>query len=299
MTVFNDRRVVMRLINIENKIQVDDNMDDIAQNLHRRTVLADMMLPGWYDGWESVYDNIEIQFQSFSDNHHQMKEIYVATDGDVAFILMHLHLEYFHGDTPQVFAFRQFDTFQLVGERWLCKLGHCMVPVVPDTGLREMGALDVRPEWKWPNDTLPGPSADIETAQQEVRTWFDRRITATSADDVMALLGPREDIISYTPYSPEEHRGQAEIRQYYEQYFAGVTRIDATVEDYHVTNNGLMAAILARVTYRIERSDGSDDLFTVRQSHGLRRVGDCWEAMIEMASFPIDFSVNKPVKALV
>ncbi len=125
MAKFNDRRIVIQLINIENKIQVDDNMDDIAHNIHRHAVMADMMLPGWYDGWEAIYDAVAVQFAGINDNRHVMKEIYVATDGDMAFILMHIHLEQFYDGAPRIFAFRQFDTFQKIGERWLCRQAHC------------------------------------------------------------------------------------------------------------------------------------------------------------------------------
>ena len=295
MNEFNDRRVVIQLINMENKIQVDDNMDDIAHNVHRHAVMADMMLPGWYNGWEAIYDAVEGQFNTINDNQHTMKEITVATDGDMAFILMHIHLEQYHGQAPRIFAFRQLDTFQKIGERFLCRQAHCAVPIEPDTGKRPPGALDVREEWKWPADTLPGPAVSEDQAQQEIRAWFDARIAATSAEAVMRQIGPREDVIVYTPYLPGEHRGQAEIRAHYSAVFDKVQSMQAEVTDYHVATNGRMGSIISRQNLVLTLRDSSVRGVSVRQSHALRRVDEKWQAMVEMTSFPVDLNTGQPV----
>ncbi len=295
MAKFNDRRIVIQLINIENKIQVDDNMDDIAHNIHRHAVMADMMLPGWYDGWEAIYDAVAVQFAGINDNRHVMKEIYVATDGDMAFILMHIHLEQFYDGAPRIFAFRQFDTFQKIGERWLCRQAHCFVPIEPDTGNRARGALPVREEWKWPTDTLPSAAVSEERAKREIRAWFDARIASDSVDAVMRRIGPREDVIVYAPYLPGEYRGQQECRDYYASVFDSVASIEAEVTDYHVATNGLMGAIMSRQNLAIHMRDSTTRRISVRQSHGLRRVGDAWQSMIEMTSFPVDLKTGEPV----
>lgn len=295
MKRFNDRRLVVQLINIENKIQVDDNMDDIAHNVHRHAVMADMMTPGWYDGWEEIYDNVENQFNTINDNQHTMKELYVATDGDMAFILMHIHLEQFHGGTSRVFAFRQFDTFQKIGERFLVRQAHCMVPIVAETGLRAPGALPVRDEWRWPPDGVSGEAVPVDQATAEIAAWFEARIAADSADAVMRQIGPREDVIVYAPYQPEEHRGQAEIRAYYQSVFDRVQSIRTEVVDRHIATNGLMGSIIARLNLTVTGKDGSEKVVSVRQSHGLRREGDAWQTMIEMTSFTVDLKTNAPV----
>lgn len=296
---FNDRRVVMQLVNLENKIQVDDNMDDVAHNIHRHAVMADMMTPGWYDGWESIYDNVENQFNTVNDNQHCMKEMVIATDGDMAFIIMHIHLEQLHGGSPRIFAFRQVDTFQKLGERFLCRQAHCMVPIVAASGLRAPGALPLREEWSWPADTLPGPTTTEAAAKEEIWTWFNQRIAAKSADAVMAAIGPREDVIVYSPYQPEEHRGQAEIRAYYEGVFAKVRAISVELIDYHVATNGIMASILCRLNLAVTSLGGEESKLSVRQSHWLRRVGGVWQSMMEMTSFTVDLHSGLPVNAAI
>jgi ketosteroid isomerase-like protein len=102
-------------------------------------------------------------------------------------------------------------------------------------------------------------------------------------------------VIVYAPYLPGECRGQQECRDYYASVFDSVASIEAEVTDYHVATNGLMGAIMSRQNLVIHMRDSTTRRISVRQSHGLRRVGDAWQSMIEMTSFPVDLKTGKPV----
>jgi ketosteroid isomerase-like protein len=295
MEKFNDRRIVTKLINTENTIQVVDNIDDLMQNVAREAVMADMMLPAWYVGWEQIYDNIAVQYATVNDNKHVMREMSVATRGEMAAILMNIELDQFHDGAPRVFAFRQLDIFRKKGERWLAVQAHCYVPVDPETGDRAKGALPVREPLQWPQDAVPAPATSEEQAKTELRAWFESRISAANAEDVMRHFGSGDDAVVYSPYLPGEHRGLAEIRKHFAAELEDVVSVKADVTDYHVATDGRMGAIISRQNRELTLRDGSVRRVSVRHSDCLRRVDGRWFSMIEMTSFPTDLKTGRPV----
>ncbi|MFC4595696.1 YybH family protein [Sphingobium tyrosinilyticum] len=295
MTTFNHRITVTELSNIENWIQVVDNIDDLMLNVSRQIVMADMMLPAWYVGWESVYDNVGQQYATTVGNQHKLPEMNIFTDDNLAAILMTIELNQKKDGKPIVFAFRQLDIFRKRGRHWLATQAHCYVPVDPETGERAPGALPLRGPIEWSDDPLPGPATQEKEAEEELRAWFRSRIAAQDIESLMAHFGPGDDVVLYTPYLPGEHRGLAEIRTHFVKAFADIASMKAEATDYHVTTDGLMAGIIARLNLHLTMNDGSEKKLSVRHSNALRRVNGKWHAMIEMRSFPTDLATGKPV----
>jgi ketosteroid isomerase-like protein len=85
------------------------------------------------------------------------------------------------------------------------------------------------------------------------------------------------------------------VRAHFNRALSDIAALRTTVIDWHVTTDGLMAGIIARLNLHITHRDGRESRLSVRHRDALRRVDGRWYAMIEMRSFPTDLAAGKPV----
>jgi ketosteroid isomerase-like protein len=292
---------VQAIINLQQIAQQPDNVDEALQYVAREVVMADLMLPSWHVGWEQLYDNLKLQFESTRQIKASLRDINIATDGKLACLTMQVHADIILKDgSPFHITFREFDSFRKSARRWLVTQSHVYYPIDPTTGQAMINAdLPVRGPVQWSEDPLPGPAVSNEQAKIELRNWLDSRSSATDVDVLMTHFGPGGDVIAFSPYAPGQYRGLQEIRDYLAQMLANVRAIEATVTDFVVATNGLMAGTLARQDVRISMRDGKTREVTIRQSNCLRRSGNRWYSVFEAISFaPSDQHEGNPIVLL-
>lgn len=293
---FNHADDIDAIYHLEDQAQTALSGDDVMRHIAREVVMADIMTGGspsaWYVGWEQQWANMHAQFAHVRDLTAEMQDMTYVSNGRLACLGMYVHAITQQGKVP--ITFRELDAFRKTkGGSWLLTMSHVYYPVDRETSRFDRNwEVPLRGPVQWSGNPLPGPAVSEEQALHELRDWFDSRIVAATAEEVMRHFAADEEVIAFGPYLPGVHRGRNEVRAHYAEMLKNVRRVTSEVTDYHVQTDGELGMIISRQNLSLSLTDGKAEQLSIRHSGCLRRNGSRWEAMMEMISFPVDLATG-------
>jgi ketosteroid isomerase-like protein len=272
------------------------DIDKLMRYFAKDAVAADMGTPGWYQGHDEIYAAYQPQLAAVQSHKFHMDDINIASDGNLACAAMRIQFDATLKDNSSVsMHIRQLDALKKIGGHWRIIQQHASLPVDAKTGSAVWnGQLPARGPLKWADNIAPRAAVSPAQAKKEIVTWLDSSATA-DIDELMRHYGPGDDFILYDVFSPGEHRGLRDVRDYYVPMLSGAKSLEVKVPTIAVESDGILAVQIDKQDVKISMADGTSHTMSVRQSDCLRRVDGKWYSFFEMASFPIDMRTGKAV----
>jgi ketosteroid isomerase-like protein len=295
--MLNDPKDVQEIINLEHYLANLTDVEKVMPLFAANAIVADLSLPGWYEGHDSISAAFKPQFESIQTLNADIKDISVVTDGQFSCAALTVQIKGFlKNGTPLSTSFRELDALKKTDGKWRWIQQHVSYPMDAKTGRSLIdGPLPARGNLKARKISLSLIGKSSAPAKDEIRTWFDGALIAKDVDSLGPLFVSGDESIIYNEISPGELRGSIEIRNYYRPVFEDIKELNGTPASFSVDSDGILGVLISRVDITVKTKDGKSRPLSIRQSDCLRREDGKWKAFFEMASFPVDLKTGLAV----
>ena len=290
---------VAQITAIEAALAGETDVDKALVHYAPDAVMATIAAPGWYEGTGQIRAALVSRLSALRSIAVHTDEINIASDGYLACAAMVVRREAVGNDgTSQSTAVRQLDALKKIDGQWRIVQQQISVPVDVATGAPILnGPLGVKGPLGWSAVPAPNGVQAPAEARADIRKWLESNIIPLTADGAMETYGPSDDLILFDVASPVEHRGRAEMRQYFGSVLNGIRNFEYRIPAFTVDTDGSFAVQISYLDLKPNMVSGPPQYISFRQSDCLRRIGDRWFPFFEMGSFPIDPQTGKAIMA--
>ena len=258
-------------------------------------VVLDYMTGGIYQGRPAIKTAVTALLAPLKSVKANIREHNIVTDGQFACDM--LTTDYTFQDRASKsgsLSLRQMDALQKIGGRWQVVQSQVAALNDPKTGMAVMKDLQVRGDIAWPADMTLGAAMPPAEARKEIETWANVSMRVVGIDAVMPFYGPNEgEVAMYAPTVPGNLRGRSEMRAYYTASMNSFESVTTVTPILKVDTDGVLGAQIDVQEITLHLRDGKTQPLYWRQSDCVRRVGDKWYGILDMASFPVDLKTGK------
>jgi ketosteroid isomerase-like protein len=267
----------------------------LAQTYAPDAVVLDYMTGGIYQGRPAIKTAVTALLAPLKSVSAKIREHNIVTDGRFAcdMLTTDYRFEDRNGKSGSI-SLRQMDALQKVGGEWQVVQSHVAALNDPKTGMAVMKDLQVRGDTVWPADMTLGAAMPPAQARKEIETWTNVSMRVVGIDAVLPFYGPNEgELAMYAPTVPGNLRGKAEMRAYYTASMNSFESVTTVTPILKVDTDGVLGAQIDVQEITLHLRDGKTQPLYWRQSDCVRRVGDKWYGVLDMASFPVDLKTGK------
>jgi ketosteroid isomerase-like protein len=267
----------------------------LAETYAPDAVVLDYMTGGIYQGRPAIEEAFAKQLAPLAKSSANIREHNLVTDGQFACDMQttDFRFEDRSGKTGSL-SLRQMDALQKIGGKWQVVQEQVAALNDPQTGNAVMNDLQVRGDMVWPADMTLGKPLSPAQANKEIATWTNESMRVVGIDAILAYYGPREgEVAMYSPTVPGNVRGKAEMRAYYTPSMNSFESLNTKTPILKIDTDGVLGAQLDVQDIVLHLRDGKTQSLYWRQSDCVRRVGDKWYGILDMASFPVDLKTGK------
>lgn len=294
-TVFNAPADVAEIKALEaaNAQQLD--ADVLARGYAPDVVMIDYMTGGVYQGRDALKTAMAAQLGAIKTVKAKITEHNIVTDGRFACDMLTTDFEFVDkGGKAGSLSLRQMDALQKIDGRWQVVQEHVGGVNDPKTGDAVMNHLAVRGDMAWPADLKLGAPVPVAQARREVEKWTNDSLRVVGIDAILAYYGPGEnEVAMYSPTAPGNIRGKTEMRAYYAPSMNSFASLETKTPILKIDTDGQLGAQIDTQEIVLHLKDGKTQPLYWRQSDCVRRVGDKWYGVLDMASFPVNLKTGK------
>lgn len=267
----------------------------LAQTYAPDAVVLDYMTGGVYQGRPAIKTAVTALLAPLKTVSANIREHNIVTDGRFACDM--LTTDYRFEDRSGksgTLSLRQMDALQKVGGEWQVVQSQVAALNDPKTGMAVMQDLQVRGDAVWPADMTLGAPMAPDQARKEIEAWTNVSMRVVGIDAIMPFYGPKEgEVAMYAPTVPGNLRGKAEMRAYYTASMNSFESVTTVTPVLKVDTDGVLGAQIDVQEITLHLRDSKTQPLYWRQSDCVRRVGDKWYGVLDMASFPTDLKTGK------
>lgn len=267
----------------------------LAETYAPDAVVLDYMTGGVYQGRPAIKAAFSALLAPLKSVSATIREQNIVTDGDFAcdMLTTDFRFEDKTGKTGAM-SLRQMDALQKVDGKWRVVQQQTGAPNDPKTGMAVTSDLQVRGDMAWPADMTLGEPMSSAQARREIETWANVSMRVVGIDAIMPFYGPKEgEVAMYAPTIPGNLRGRSEMRAYYTASMNSFDSVTTVTPVLKVDTDGVLGAQIDVQEITLHLRDGKTQPLYWRQSDCVRRVGDKWYGILDMASFPVDLKTGK------
>lgn len=271
------------------------NADVLARSYAPDAVMLDYMVGGVYRGREAIKKAVAPQLAQVKSVKATIREQNILTNGRFAcdMLTTDYRFEDRSGKTGSL-SLRQMDALQKIGGEWQVVQSHVAALNDPKTGKAAMNDLAVRGDMVWPADMQVGAPVAIEQARKEIDTWTYDSLRVVGIDAILKYYGPNEgEVAMYAPTTPGNIRGKTEMRAYYAPSMNSFQSLETKTPILKIDTDGQLGAQIDVQEIVLHLKNGKTQPLYWRQSDCVRRVGEKWYGVLDMASFPVNLQTGK------
>jgi ketosteroid isomerase-like protein len=264
--------------------------DALASAYATDAVVIDYMTGGIYQGRTAIRAGLVPQVAAIKAVQATIREHNIVTDGQFACDMLTTDFRFVgHDGKSGGMSLRQMDALQKVDGRWQIVQQQVAGLNDPKTGKAVTNDLSVRGDMAWPATTTLAKPLSVAEARGQIETWTNASLRVVGIDAIMGYYGPGEnEVVMYTPTIPGNVRGKTEMRAYYAPSMNAFESLETKTPILKIDTDGVLGAQIDVQEITLHLHDGKTQPLYWRQSDCVRRVGDSWYGMLDMASFPID-----------
>jgi ketosteroid isomerase-like protein len=258
-------------------------------------VVLDYMAGGIYQGRPAIKTAFTALLAPLKSVSATIREQNIVTDGQFAcdMLTTDFKFEDKSGKTGAL-SLRQMDALQKVDGKWQVVQEQTGALNDPKTGMAVTNDLQVRGDTVWPADMTLGDALSPAEARKEIETWTNVSLRVVGIDAIMPFYGPKEgEVAMYAPTVPGNLRGRTEMRAYYTASMNSFDSVTTATPILKIDTDGVLGAQIDVQDITLHLKNGKTQPLYWRQSDCVRRVGNKWYGVLDMASFPVDLKTGK------
>jgi ketosteroid isomerase-like protein len=271
------------------------NIDVLAEAYAPDAVVLDYMTGGIYQGRDAIKNAMAKQIAPLKMVKATIREHNVITNGKFACDMLTTDYNFVDksGKTGAL-SLRQMDALQRIDGKWQVVQQQIAALNDPKTGDAVMSNLAVRGDMVWPGGMKVGTPVPIKQARTEIDKWTYDSIRVVGIEAILNYYGPNEnEVAMYTPTAPGNIRGKTEMRAYYAPSMNSFESLETKTPILKIDTDGQLGSQIDVQEIVLHLRDGKTQPLYWRQSDCVRRVGDKWYGVLDMASFPVDMKTGK------
>jgi ketosteroid isomerase-like protein len=271
------------------------NIDTLVETYAPDAVMLDYMVGGVYQGRDAIKKAVGEQLAPLKSVKATIREHNILTNGRFAcdMLTTDYAFEDKSGKTGSI-SLRQMDALQKVGGKWQVVQSQVAALNDPKTGKAVMNDLAVRGDMVWPKDMQAGAPVAISQARGEIDKWTYDSLRVVGINAILNYYGPNEpEVAMYAPTAPGNIRGKTEMHDYYAPSMNSFQSLQTKTPILKIDTDGQLGAQIDVQEIVLHLKNGKTQPLYWRQSDCVRRVGDKWYGVLDMASFPVNLKTGK------